>query len=61
MRYSVRFDEVARQWLVFDTGIAIQVVGIFASEKEAIGFAKKEEERFQKYGRIHEDAALSAA
>ena len=61
MRYSVRYDAVANQWLVLDTGIAIQVVGIYSSEVEAIEFAKKREERYMKYGRVQDELVQTAA
>jgi hypothetical protein len=49
MRYTVHYDRTAQRWLVLDTGVASQVVGIHASEPAALEQASVEENRWVKF------------
>jgi hypothetical protein len=49
MRYIVRYDRSTQRWLVVDTGVASQVIGIHTSEPAALEQASVEENRWVKF------------
>ncbi len=49
MRYKVQFETVLRQWVVVDTAIADQMMGVHASKAAACEQAAVEEDRWVHY------------
>ena len=49
MRYKVQFEAVLHRWVVVDTAIADQVMGVHASENAAREQAGVEEDRWVHY------------
>ena len=61
MRYVVKFHEASGEWLVFDVGDDLQLVGMFASEDEATGQARRLEDAAERRQRWAREPALRAA
>ena len=61
MRYSVRYYAATKQWFVIDSAVGIEIVGIYGSKDAAIRHARKDEERWLKYGRAEETRLQTAA
>jgi hypothetical protein len=55
MRYVVKFHEQSGEWLLFDMGEALELVGMFASKEEAVAQASRLEDRAQRRQRWHRE------
>lgn len=61
MRYIVKFHEQSGEWLVFDMGDDLELIGMFASKDEAVSQAKRLEERATRRQRWHREPVQHAA
>jgi hypothetical protein len=61
MRYVVKFHQTSGEWLVFDMGDDLELIGMFRSKDEATAAAKRLEERAQRRQRWAREPALHAA
>jgi hypothetical protein len=53
MRYIIRFETTNQRWLVVDSAVAGQVMGVHRSEKAAREQARVEEDRWNKFKPIY--------
>ncbi len=61
MRYVVKFHEFSGEWLLFDIGEDLELIGMFPSKDEAQAQAKRLEERASRRQRWAREPALRAA
>lgn len=61
MRYIVKFHKESREWLLFDMGDDLELIGMFKSKEEATLQAERLEERASRRQRWHREPALHAA
>ena len=61
MRYIVKFHKDSREWLLFDMGDDLELIGMFKSKDEATAQAQRLEERASRRQRYTREPALHAA
>lgn len=61
MRYIVKFHKDSREWLLFDMGDNLELIGMFKSQDEASAQAARLEERASRRQRYTREPALRAA
>lgn len=61
MRYIVKFHKESREWLLFDMGDDLELIGMFKSKEEATVQAERLEERASRRQRYTREPALRAA
>jgi len=61
MRYVIKYHQMSGEWLVFDMGDDLELVGMFKSEKEATDHANRLEEAAQRRRRWAREPALKQA
>ena len=61
MRYLVKYHQLSGEWLVFDMGDDLELVGMFQSEAEATEQANRLEARAQRRQRWAREPTLEAA
>lgn len=61
MRYVVKFHQHSGEWLVFDMGEDLELIGMFRTKDEATAAANRLEERAQRRQRWAREPALHAA
>jgi hypothetical protein len=61
MRYIVKYHQISGDWLVFDMGDDLELVGMYKSEQEATDHATRLEEAAQRRRRWAREPALKAA
>lgn len=61
MRYVVKFHELSGEWLVFDVGDDLELIGMFQSKADAMAQVERLEERAKRRQRWHRDSVRHAA
>lgn len=61
MSYAVRFNEISGDWMVFDVGEKFELVGLFATEKDAAEHVNSLEKRAEKLSRWTKSTVKQAA
>ena len=61
MRYIIKHHQLSGEWLVFDMGDDLELVGMFASETEAMDQANRLEAAAERRLRWSREPALKAA
>jgi hypothetical protein len=61
MRYIVKFHKESREWLLFDMGDDLELIGMFKNKDEATMQAERLEERASRRQRYTREPALRAA
>ena len=61
MRYVIKYHHLSGEWLVFDMGDDLELVGVYRSESEATDQANRLEERAQRRQRWSREAPLDEA
>ena len=61
MRYIVKFHKDSGEWLLFDMGNDLELIGMFPSKDEAVVQAQRLEERAMRRQRWHREPVLRAA
>lgn len=61
MRYIVKFHKDSGEWLLFDMGDDLELIGMFPSKDEAMMQAQRLEERATRRQRWHREPVLRAA
>ena len=61
MRYVVKYHAFSGEWLVFDVGDDLELIGMFASKEEAVAQVDRLEERAKRRQRWHRDSVRHAA
>jgi len=61
MQYVVKFHKDSGEWLVFDMGDDLELIGMFPNKDDAVAVANRLEERAQRRSRWSRTQALHAA
>lgn len=61
MRFVVKFHQTSGEWLVFDMGDDLELIGMFRTKDEAVAQAQRLEERAARRQRWARQPALHAA
>ena len=61
MRYAIKFHEISGEWLVFDIGDGFELVGMHASEDDAVYQAMRLEESSRKRTQWSKESLPQAA